>query len=114
MRTDGATGGMESARGAEEWAWRWRSGWDGGGVGGTAEEWVWRWRNGRGGGGMSVGGFTLGSVIIPGAATQASRGCEGAASAREGLAGEAPAGEVRTGERLARLRLVCPDEAVET
>src|SRR5690348_8179468 len=68
---------------------------------------------------MSVGGFTLGSVIIPGAATQASRGCEGAASAGEGpsgeaLAGEGLAGEVRAGDRLARLRLVDPDEAVET
>jgi DNA polymerase III epsilon subunit-like protein len=62
---------------------------------------------------MSVGGFTLGSVIIPGAATQASRGCEGAASAGEAPAGEGLAGEVRTGERLARLRLVSPSEAVE-
>ena len=84
----------------------------------AAEEWVWRRGSGRGGGGMSVGGFTLGSVIIPGAATQASRGCEGAASAGEapageGLAGEGLAGEVRTGERLARLRLVGPGEAVE-
>jgi len=66
-----------------------------------------------------VGGFTLGSVIIPGAATQASRGCEGAASAGEGPAGEAfagerPAGEVRAGERPARLRLVDLDEAVGT
>jgi len=58
---------------------------------------------------MSVGGFTLGSVIIPGAATQAPRECEGAASA-----GEGPAGEGLAGERLARLRLVDPDEAVET
>jgi len=48
-----------------------------------------------------VGGFTLGSVIIPGAATQALRGCEGAASAGEGSVEEVPAGE-----RLARLRLV--------
>jgi DNA polymerase III epsilon subunit-like protein len=55
---------------------------------------------------MSVGGFTLGSVIIPGAATQALRGCEGAASAGEGSAGEVPAGEVPAGARLARLRLV--------
>jgi len=61
-----------------------------------------------------VGGLTLRSVIIPGAATQAPRGCEGAASAGEGPAGEGPAGEVRAGERLARLRLVDPDEAVET
>jgi len=61
-----------------------------------------------------VGGFTLGSVIIPGAATQAPRGCEGAASAEEGPAGEGLAGEARAGERLARLRLVDPDEAVET
>ena len=75
-----------------------------------------------------MGGFTLGSVIIPGAATQASRGCEGAASAGEapageglagealageGRAGEGLAGEIRTGERLARLRLVGPGEAVE-
>ena len=68
---------------------------------------------------MSVGGFTLGSVIIPGAATQAPRECEGAASAGEGPAGEGPAGEGLAGEglageRLARLRLVDPDEAVET
>ena len=61
-----------------------------------------------------MGGFTLGSVIIPGAATQAPRGCEGAASAEEGPAGEGLAGEARAGERLARLRLVDPDEAVET
>jgi len=61
-----------------------------------------------------VGGFTLGSVIIPGAATQAPRGCEGAASAEEAPAGEGLAGEARAGERLARLRLVDPDEAVET
>ena len=61
-----------------------------------------------------MGGFTLGSVIIPGAATQAPRGCEGAASAGERPAGEGLAGEVGAGERLARLRLVDPDEAVET
>jgi DNA polymerase III epsilon subunit-like protein len=53
---------------------------------------------------MSVGGSTVGSVIIPGAATQAPRGCEGAASA-----GEGPAGEVSAGEGPARLRLVRPD-----
>jgi DNA polymerase III epsilon subunit-like protein len=71
-----------------------------------------------------VGGSTLGSVIIPGAATQAPRGCEGAASAGEGPAGEGPAGEgpagegpaeeVPAGERPARLRLVRPDELAET
>jgi DNA polymerase III epsilon subunit-like protein len=51
-----------------------------------------------------VGGPTLGSVIIPGAATRAPRGCEGAVSAGEGPAGEG----------LARLRLVRPEELAET
>src|SRR5690242_9530297 len=120
---------------AGEWAWRRGSGRGGGrwagrggvggaggvgagrggkGSGGGGGKWAGRRRNGRGGGGMSVGGFTLGSVIIPGAATQAPRGCEGAASAEEGPAGEGLAGEGLAGERLARLRLVDPDEAVET
>jgi DNA polymerase III epsilon subunit-like protein len=54
---------------------------------------------------MSVGGLTLGSVIIPGVAAQAPRGSEGAASAAKGPAEEGPAGE-----RLARLRLVSPEE----
>ena len=69
---------------------------------------------GRGGGGMSVGGSTLGSVIIPGAATRAPRGCEGAESAGDRPAGEVAAGEVAAGERLARLRLVRPDDLAET
>jgi DNA polymerase III epsilon subunit-like protein len=76
-----------------------------------------------------VGGFTLGSVIIPGAATREPRGGEAAASAGaapigeapagevpggEALAGEGPGGEVPGGERLARLRLVGADELAET
>ncbi len=55
---------------------------------------------------MSVGGFTLGSVIDPGAATRAPCGCEGAASAEEGRIRTA-----RAGEGLTRLKLVAPDQA---
>jgi DNA polymerase-3 subunit epsilon len=58
---------------------------------------------------MSVGGFTLGSVIIPGAATREPRGREAVASA-----GQAPGGQAPGGERLARLRLVGADELAET
>ena len=56
------------------------------------------WRGGRG---LSVGGFNLGGVIIPGAATQAP--CEGAAPAEE-----IPVQEAR--ERLTRMKLVAPGE----
>jgi DNA polymerase III subunit epsilon len=59
----------------------------------------------RGGGGMSVGGFTLGSVIDPGAATRALCGCESAASVEEERIRTA-----RAGEGLARLKLIGPDE----
>jgi DNA polymerase III epsilon subunit-like protein len=54
---------------------------------------------------MSVGGFTLGSVIDPGAATQAPCGCEGAASAQEERIQT-----VHPGEGLTRLKLVAPGE----
>ncbi len=54
---------------------------------------------------MSVGGFTLGSVIDPGAATRAPCGCEDAASAED-----EPVRTARTGEGLTRLKLVAPDE----
>jgi DNA polymerase III epsilon subunit-like protein len=74
---------------------------------------------------MSVGGFTLGSVIDPGAATRAPCGCENAASAEEKRVRTARAGEersrtarageersrtARAGEGLTRLKLVGPDE----
>jgi DNA polymerase III epsilon subunit-like protein len=52
---------------------------------------------------MSVGGFTLGSVIDPGAATRAPCGCEDAASVEEERIRAAQAGE-----GLARLKLVAP------
>jgi DNA polymerase III epsilon subunit-like protein len=52
---------------------------------------------------MSVGGLTLGSVIIPGTVTRAPCGCEGAAPAQE-----EPVRDAR--ERSARLKWVAPDE----
>jgi DNA polymerase III epsilon subunit-like protein len=56
---------------------------------------------------MSVGGLTLGSVIIPGAVTRAPCGCEGAAPAQE-----EPVRDAR--ERSARLKLVAPGELAGT
>jgi DNA polymerase III epsilon subunit-like protein len=56
---------------------------------------------------MSVGGLTLGSVIIPGTVTRAPCGCEGAAPAQE-----EPVRDAR--ERSARLKLVAPGELAGT
>lgn len=52
-----------------------------------------------------MGGFTLGSVIDPGAATRAPCGWESPASAEEKRVRTAP-----TGDGLTRLKLVAPDE----